>query len=42
MIIKTSRRGLRRWKAVKRLHSYEIPEIIALSIEKGSRDIWLG
>jgi periplasmic divalent cation tolerance protein len=29
--------------AVKRLHSYDIPEIIALPIEKGSRDYlaWL-
>jgi periplasmic divalent cation tolerance protein len=44
MIIKTSRaRFAAVEEAVKRLHSYEIPEIIALSIEKGSREYlaWL-
>jgi periplasmic divalent cation tolerance protein len=41
LIIKTSR--VRLEAAVKRLHSYDIPEIIALPIEKGSRDYlaWL-
>lgn len=44
MIIKTSRtRFAAVQEAVKRLHSYQIPEIIALPIEKGSRDYlaWL-
>jgi periplasmic divalent cation tolerance protein len=44
MIIKTSRaRFAELEKAVKRLHSYDIPEIIALAIEKGSQDylLWL-
>lgn len=39
MIIKTSRARLRALQdAVKRLHSYEVPEIIALPIEEGSRE----
>jgi periplasmic divalent cation tolerance protein len=38
MIIKTSRvRFAALEKEVKRLHSYDIPEIIALPVEKGSR-----
>jgi periplasmic divalent cation tolerance protein len=44
MIIKTSRaRFAAVEEAVKRLHSYEIPEIIALPIEKGARNYlaWL-
>lgn len=44
MIIKTSRaRFAALEEAVKRLHSYEIPEIVALPMEKGSRDYfaWL-
>src|SRR5579872_7484767 len=44
MIIKTSRdRFVALQEAVKRLHSYEIPEIIALPIETGSRQYlaWL-
>jgi periplasmic divalent cation tolerance protein len=30
-------------EAVRRMHSYDVPEIIALPIEKGSRDYlaWL-
>jgi periplasmic divalent cation tolerance protein len=39
LIIKTVRSRFGRLEdAVKRLHSYETPEIIALPIEKGSRD----
>ena len=39
LIIKTARgRFAQLEQAVKRLHSYKIPEIIALPIEKGSRD----
>ena len=44
LIIKTSRARLAALEtAVKRLHSYDVPEIIALPIEKGSRDYlaWL-
>jgi periplasmic divalent cation tolerance protein len=44
LIIKTSRARLKALEAaVKRLHSYEVPEIIALPIEKGSQDYlaWL-
>ncbi len=44
LIIKTSRARLKALEAaVKRLHSYDVPEIIALPIEKGSRDYlaWL-
>ena len=44
LIIKTSRgRFAAVEEAVKRLHSYDVPEIIALPIEKGSRDYlaWL-
>jgi len=44
LIIKTSRPRLKALEAaVKRLHSYDVPEIIALPIEKGSRDYlaWL-
>ncbi len=44
LIIKTARgRFAQLEEAVKRLHSYKIPEIIALPIEKGSRDYlrWL-
>jgi periplasmic divalent cation tolerance protein len=44
LIIKTSRARLKALEAaVKRLHSYDVPEIIALAIEKGSRDYlaWL-
>jgi periplasmic divalent cation tolerance protein len=44
LIIKTSRaRFAAVAKAVKRLHSYDVPEVIALPIEKGSRDYlaWL-
>jgi periplasmic divalent cation tolerance protein len=38
MIIKTSRAHFAAVEvAVKRLHTYDIPEIIALPIEKGSR-----
>jgi periplasmic divalent cation tolerance protein len=39
LIIKTSRARFAALEtAVKRLHSYDVPEIIALPIEKGSRD----
>ena len=39
LIVKTSRARLAALEAaVKRLHSYDVPEIIALPIEKGSRD----
>ena len=44
LIIKTSRARLKALEAaVKRLHSYDVPEIIALPIERGSRDYlaWL-
>jgi periplasmic divalent cation tolerance protein len=44
MIIKSSRaRFPALQEAVKRLHSYEIPEIIVVPIEKGSREYlaWL-
>ncbi len=44
LIIKTSRARLKALEAaVKRLHSYDVPEIIALPIEKGSQDYlaWL-
>ena len=44
LIIKTARsRFAQLEKAIKGLHSYKIPEIIALPIEKGSRDYlsWL-
>jgi periplasmic divalent cation tolerance protein len=44
MIVKTSRARLAALEeVVKRLHSYDVPEIIALPIEKGSRDYlaWL-
>ena len=44
LIIKTSRaRFAAVAKAVKRLHSYDVPEVIALPIEKGSREYlaWL-
>ncbi len=44
LIIKTSRARLKALEAaVKSLHSYDVPEIIALPIEKGSRDYlaWL-
>lgn len=44
LIVKTVRsRFAQLEEAVKRLHSYKIPEIIALPIEKGSRDYlsWL-
>jgi periplasmic divalent cation tolerance protein len=44
MIVKTSRaRFPALQKMVKRLHSYEVPEIVVLPIEKGSQDYlaWL-
>ena len=44
LLIKSSRERFAALQdAVKRLHSYAIPEIIALPIEKGSRDYlaWL-
>jgi periplasmic divalent cation tolerance protein len=44
LIVKTSRARFAALEtAVKRLHSYDVPEIIALPIEKGSRDYlaWL-
>ena len=44
MIIKSSRARFRALEeAVKRLHSYEIPEIVALPIDRGSPDYlaWL-
>jgi periplasmic divalent cation tolerance protein len=44
LVVKSSRaRFAALEKAVKRLHSYDVPEIIALPIEKGSRDYlgWL-
>lgn len=44
LLIKTSRERFAALEdTVKRLHSYAIPEIIALPIEKGSRDYlgWL-
>jgi periplasmic divalent cation tolerance protein len=37
MIIKTSRRRLAKLRAaVERLHSYDVPEVIALPVESGS------
>jgi len=44
LLIKTSRRRFREVQAaIKRLHSYEVPEIIALPIAAGSRSYlsWL-
>jgi periplasmic divalent cation tolerance protein len=44
LIIKSSRnRFAALEEAVRRMHSYDVPEIIALPIEKGSRDYlaWL-
>lgn len=44
LIIKTSRRGFSKLQAaIKRLHSYEVPEIIALPIAAGSQSYlsWL-
>jgi periplasmic divalent cation tolerance protein len=44
LLIKTSRRAFARLQAkVKELHSYEVPEVIALPILEGSRDYlsWL-
>src|SRR5271169_4538324 len=44
LIIKSSRRRFAQLqKAIRRLHSYEVPEIIALPIAAGSRDYlaWL-
>jgi len=44
LLVKTSREKLDRLIArVKELHSYEIPEILALQIERGSREYlkWL-
>ena len=44
LIVKTSRARFAALEtAVKRLHSYDVPEIIALPIQKGSRDYlaWL-
>jgi len=44
LIVKTSRARFAALEtAVKRVHSYDVPEIIALPIEKGSRDYlaWL-
>jgi periplasmic divalent cation tolerance protein len=44
LIIKTSRRRLAKLQAtIKRLHSYEVPEIIALPIAAGSQSYlsWL-
>jgi periplasmic divalent cation tolerance protein len=39
LIIKTSRKRFAALQAaVKRLHSYEVPEIVALPVVKGSRD----
>jgi periplasmic divalent cation tolerance protein len=45
LLIKTSRKHLAKLKAaVERLHSYEVPEFIALPIGAGSRNYlkWLG
>jgi periplasmic divalent cation tolerance protein len=45
LVVKTSRRRFGALeKEIKRLHSYQVPEIIALPIERGSRDymMWLG
>jgi len=44
LIIKSSRKRFRALQAaIKRMHSYDVPEIIALPIERGSRDYlaWL-
>ena len=44
LIIKTTQARFKAVEeAVKRLHSYEVPEIIALRVEKGSREYlaWL-
>ena len=44
LIIKSSRKRFRALQAaIKRMHSYDVPEIIALPIELGSRDYlaWL-
>jgi len=44
MIVKTSRKRFAALvREVKRLHSYDVPEIVALPIERGSRDYleWL-
>jgi len=45
IILKTSRgRFAALEREVRRLHSYDVPEIIALRVEKGSRDYlkWVG
>jgi periplasmic divalent cation tolerance protein len=45
LIIKSSRKRFGALQnAIKKLHSYDVPEIIALPIERGSRDYlaWLG
>jgi periplasmic divalent cation tolerance protein len=44
LVIKSSRRQFARLeRAIKKLHSYDVPEIIALPIERGSREYlaWL-
>lgn len=45
LLLKTRRQKLEQLiDEVKRIHSYEVPEIIALSIENGNRDYlkWIG
>jgi len=45
LVIKTSRKRFAALEAeVRRLHSYKVPEVIALPIERGSRSYlaWLG
>lgn len=45
MILKTSRERFAALASeIRRLHSYDVPEIIALPVERGSRDYlrWLG
>ncbi len=45
LIVKTTKKSLPKLeKAVKKLHSYEVPEFIAVKIDEGSDDYlkWLG
>ncbi|WP_457598840.1 divalent cation tolerance protein CutA [Hydrogenimonas sp.] len=45
LIVKTTKKSLPKLeKAVKKLHSYEVPEFIAVKIDEGSEDYlkWLG
>jgi len=45
LVVKSSRKQFARLeRAIKKLHSYKVPEIIALPIERGAREYlaWLG